>query len=82
MRERHNWAEGKHPKTCTCAACQQRRAEASMPRTKKKRKPKSMRGKKKLDASSALAEALDIFGFPAPGNSDEADPGSDGKHDE
>lgn len=42
-----------------------------MPRQKKKRKPKSQRGKgkagdKKPDSSSALAEALDIFGFPAP----------------
>ncbi len=71
MRERHNWATGKHPKTCTCATCQQRRAEAAAPRPpKKKRKPKSQRGKKatdgeKIESPSALDEAMDIFGFSA-----------------
>lgn len=79
MRERHNWATGKHPKTCTCATCQQRRVEAATPRPKKKRKPKSQRGKggKKSgqsDSSSALAEALDIFGFSAPEQVEPTDP--------
>jgi hypothetical protein len=82
MRERHNWAEGKHPNTCTCAACQQRRAEAALPRPKKQKKPKSMRGKKKPDASSALAEALDIFGFSAPEKGGGADGGTDKQADE
>ncbi len=51
-----------------------------MPRPKKKRKPKSMRGKKKPDASSALAEALDIFGFSTGGESESED--SDGGKDD
>ena len=39
-----------------------------MPRPKKKRKPKSQRGKhkKKDQTSSAVNEALDILGFSAP----------------
>lgn len=80
MRERHNWATGKHPKTCTCATCQQRRAEALMPRVKKKRKPKSQRGKGKKtgDSSSALDEALGIFGFSAPDTPEQEQPQRDG----
>ena len=42
-----------------------------MPRPKKKKKPKSMRGKKRPDASSALSEALDILGFAAPSNDED-----------
>jgi hypothetical protein len=73
MRERHNWAAGKHPKTCTCAVCTRRRLEAGMPRSpNKKRKPKSLRGQsgkdgnkgsvgKETEDSSALAEAMDIL---------------------
>lgn len=65
-----------------------------MPRQKKKRKPKSQRGKgkagdKKSDSSSALAEALDIFGFSASETSveptvqaDSGDPESDRKKGE
>ncbi|MDA0232707.1 MAG: hypothetical protein O3B04_08735 [Chloroflexi bacterium] len=68
MKERHNWATGKHPKTCTCTVCTQRRAEAGLPREKKKRKPKSERGKaqktKPGDTAGALAEAMDILNRP------------------
>ena len=77
LRERHNWSTGKHPKTCTCATCQQRRADALIVKPKKKRKPKSQRGKgrkknSQTDSSDALAEAMDIFGFSVP-EQDQAD---------
>ena len=70
MKERHNWATGKHPKTCTCAVCTQRRLEAALPRPqKKKRKAKSLRGQggkvagagKQNADSPALADAMDIL---------------------
>ena len=66
MRERHNYSTGKHPPTCTCAVCQQRRAEAALPRAKKKRKPKSQRGKpkEKPESSSALDEAMKLLNQP------------------
>lgn len=85
MRERHNWATGKHPKTCTCAVCTQRRAEASLPRPpKKSRKPKSQRGKggdpggkggkgKQRDGSTALAEAMDILNRSAASPENDSD---------
>ena len=41
-----------------------------------------MRGKKKPDASSALAEALDILGFSAPDKSGDGGGRSDGENDE
>ncbi len=64
MRERHNRATGKHPKTCSCVTCQQRRAEAATHRPKKKRKPKSQRGKgRKAADSDLMAEAMDILGL-------------------
>ena len=50
-----------------------------MPRPKKKRKPKSQRGKGKkkggqIDASDALNEAMDIFKFSTdPDNADSED---------
>lgn len=82
MRERHNWATGKHPKTCTCAVCTQRRLEAALPRpSKKKRKPKSLRGQggkagghETKDGSAALAEAMDILNRSQP--SSDGDPDS------
>ena len=64
MRERHNWASGKHPSTCTCGVCQRRRVEAMQPRAKKKRKPKSQRGKPKLETDSVLDEAMELLGLP------------------
>ncbi len=84
MRERHNWATGKHPKICTCATCQQRRAEAAMPRPKKKRKPKSQRGKKKKNQQaqeSAIAETMDIFGFSSVDEEPEKDGPPSGEGD-
>ena len=81
MRERHNWASDKHPKTCTCAECQARRARGMQQPVKKKRKPKSQRGKPKpkLDAYSAIDEALSIFNFPSGSEDgdDKSDRGSD-----
>lgn len=82
MKERHNWATGKHPKTCTCAVCTQRRLEAALPRPqKKKRKPKSLRGQgdkatgggKLQTDSPALAEAMDILNRSHPSSDTEPD---------
>jgi hypothetical protein len=66
MRERYNYSTGKHPPTCTCAACQQSRAEAALPKVKKKQKPKSQRGKpkEKLESSSVLDEAMKLLNQP------------------
>ncbi len=56
MRERHNWAGKSHPSTCTCADCVARRNVP--PQVRKKNKPKSQRGKPKIDP---LNDALDLF---------------------
>jgi hypothetical protein len=65
MKERHNRTDSKHPKACTCAACQARRLEAARPKVKKKRKPKSQRGKgsKKQVADSAIGDVMDMLGL-------------------
>ena len=65
MRERHHRSDSKHPKTCTCTTCQARRLEAARPKVKKKRKPKSQRGKgsKKQVADAALKDVMDMLGF-------------------
>ena len=46
MRDRHNWAGSKHPKTCSCIKCENKLSETKNP-LKKKRKAKSLRGSKK-----------------------------------
>ena len=65
MRERHHRTDSKHPKTCTCTTCQARRLEAARPKVKKKRKPKSQRGKgsKKQVADAALKDVMDMLGL-------------------
>jgi len=65
MKERHHRSDTKHPKTCTCTTCQARRIEAARPKVKKKRKPKSQRGKgsKKQVTDSALSDVMDMLGF-------------------
>ncbi|HIF73380.1 MAG TPA: hypothetical protein EYQ61_12625 [Dehalococcoidia bacterium] len=65
MRERHHRTDSKHPKTCTCTTCQARRLEAARPKVKKKRKPKSQRGKgsKKQVTDSALKDVIDMLGL-------------------
>jgi hypothetical protein len=65
MRERHHRTDSKHPKTCTCTTCQARRIEAARPKVKKKRKPKSQRGKgsKKQVADAALNDVMDLLGL-------------------
>ena len=65
MRERHHRSNSKHPRTCTCSSCQARRIQAAAPKLKKKRKPKSQRGKagNKKVVDSAIADAMDILGF-------------------
>ena len=54
-----------------------------MPRPKKKRKPKSQRGKRKKtikdDSASALTEAMDILGFA---ESEQTPPQQDAESDE
>lgn len=65
MKERHHRTDSKHPKTCTCTTCQARRIEAARPKVKKKRKPKSQRGKgsKKQVADSAISDVMDMLGL-------------------
>ena len=65
MRERHHRSNRKHPRLCTCTSCQSRRIQVSAPKLKKKRKPKSQRGKagNKKVFGSAIADAMDILGF-------------------
>jgi hypothetical protein len=65
MRERHHRTDRKHPPSCTCAACQARRISAATPKLKKKRKPKSQRGKtsKKQVAESAISDVMDMLGL-------------------
>jgi hypothetical protein len=65
MRERHHRTESKHPKTCTCTSCQARRIEAARPKVKKKRKPKSQRGKgsKKQVAEAATDDVIGMLGL-------------------
>jgi hypothetical protein len=65
MKERHHRSDSEHPKTCTCTTCQARRIEAARPKVKKKRKPKSQRGKgsKKQVADSAVKDVMDMLGF-------------------
>ncbi len=65
MRERHHRSESRHPPNCTCTACQAKRIEALTPKTKKKRKPKSQRGKgsKKQAAKSAIFEVNEMLGL-------------------
>jgi len=73
MRERHHRLNSKHPRTCTCSSCQARRIQAAAPKLKKKRKPKSQRGKagNKKVVDSAIADAMDILGFAAETDSDQ-----------
>ena len=73
MRERHHRSNSKHPRACTCSSCQARRIQAARPRLKKKRKPKSQRGKAghKNLVDSAIADAMDILGFVADTDSDQ-----------
>jgi hypothetical protein len=63
MRERHHRTDSKHPKTCTCTTCQARRIEAARPKVKKKRKPKSQRGKgsKKQVTEAAIDDVLGML---------------------
>ena len=63
MKERHHRTDSKHPKTCTCTTCQSHRIEVAHP--KKKRKPKSQRGKgsKKQVSESAINDVKDMLGF-------------------
>ena len=65
MRERHHRSNRKHPRLCTCTSCQSRRMQISAPKLKKKRKPKSQRGKSgdKKVFDSAIADAMDILDF-------------------
>ena len=65
MRERHHRSNRKHPRLCTCTSCQSRRIQVSALKLKKKRKPKSQRGKadNKKVFDSAIADAMDILGF-------------------
>ena len=65
MRERHHRSESKHPRLCTCTVCQASRIAAQMPKHKKKRKPKSQRGKssKKQVAESAISDVMDMLGL-------------------
>lgn len=65
MKERHHRTDEKHPKTCTCTTCQARRMEAARPKVKKKRKPKSQRGKgsKKQVTDAALNDVMDMLGM-------------------
>ena len=58
MRERHHRTDSKHPKTCTCTTCQAHRIETARPKVKKKRKPKSQRGK---DSKKQVAESIREF---------------------
>lgn len=65
MRERHHRTDSKHPKTCTCSTCQAQRIETARPKVKKKRKPKSQRGKdsKKQVAESAIVDVMGTLGL-------------------
>jgi hypothetical protein len=65
MKERHHRTDSKHPKTCTCTTCQVRRLEAARPKVKKRRKPKSERGKgsKKQVSDSAINDVMDMLGL-------------------
>ena len=65
MRERHHRSNRKHPRLCTCTSCQSHRIQVSALKLKKKRKPKSQRGKadNKKVFGSAIADAMDILGF-------------------
>ena len=73
MRERHHRSNSKHPRACTCSSCQARRIQAATPKLKKKRKPKSQRGKAgdKKVVDSAIADAMDILGFVTETDSDQ-----------
>ena len=73
MRERHHRSNSKHPRACTCSSCQARRIQAAPPKLKKKRKPKSQRGKAgdKKVVDSAIADAMDILGFATETDSDQ-----------
>ena len=63
MKERHHRTDRQHTKTCTCTTCHARRIEAARPKVKKKRKPKSQRGKpsKKQVADSAIADVMHML---------------------
>ncbi|MCX8277861.1 MAG: hypothetical protein OTJ43_06285 [Dehalococcoidia bacterium] len=65
MKERHYRSDTNHPKTCTCTTCQARRIEAARTKVKKKRKPKSQRGKgSKIQVTdSALSDVMEMLGF-------------------
>ena len=64
MRDRHNWAGSKHPKTCSCIKCENKLSEIKKP-LKKKRKAKSLRGSKKKiisdDSSNTTIQDVDEF---------------------
>ena len=66
MRERHYRSENRHPPNCTCRACQVKRVAAAAPKAKKKRKPKSQRGKgsKKRVADAAISDVMEMLGLP------------------
>ena len=72
MRERHHRSNRKHPRACTCTSCQSRRIQVSAHKLKKKRKPKSQRGKagNKKVFDSAIGDAVDILGFVAEADGD------------
>ena len=65
MRERHHRSERKHPPACTCTVCQAKRVAVATPKTKKRRKPKSQRGKgsKKQAADAAVTEVMEMLGL-------------------
>ena len=65
MRERHHRSENKHPPTCTCTACQAKRTVSAALKVKKKRKPKSQRGKesKKQATESAISDVIEMLGL-------------------
>ncbi|MEX0762141.1 MAG: hypothetical protein WD208_05715 [Dehalococcoidia bacterium] len=86
MRERHNWGREKHPRTCTCLDCAEMRArERQQFGQKKKRKPKSMRGKGSAKArENVLDQAMDILRDSAkrdPQSEDSSDAGKEDRPD-